>query len=274
MTAHIAVEFVGDAHHQRQQQQLNQHPQKHIPHREQGKHHGIDQNSHNDHHQQEAGAAAGMVLGLGPYVFHCQLQALLIAKNRLMLRAMVGKYPPDILHPGYQHQIPHKQTNSQQSICQVPQQHAACPQLHKAGQKSGQQHKKAHRKSHSDHHRKGDHQLLHFFIAQLPVQPLLKPGGLLHAGFLRVVVGREHQGLDALDHAVQERHAAPDQGQAQNRVLIPDELELLLPDHQPLGPTDHNGLLLRPPHQNSLDQRLSTNGGTEGAGLLICHRFV
>ena len=133
MAAYIAVKLIGDAHHQRQQQQLDQHPQEHIPHREDGKHDGVNEDSHNDHHQQEAGTAAWVMLGLGTHVFYRQLQTVLVTKDGLMLRTMVGEHPANILHPGYQDQIPHKKPDPQQGVHQVPQQNAVCPKLHKAG---------------------------------------------------------------------------------------------------------------------------------------------
>src|SRR5699024_3237970 len=109
--------------------------------------------------------------------------------------------------------------------------------------------------------------------AQLLVQPLLELGGLLRRQvLLRVEVRGEHQGLHPPVHAVQEGDAAPDQGKPQDRVAVPDQLQLLLLDHQSLGASDHNGLLLRAPHEDALNQRLSADGGAEGAAVfLFCH---
>lgn len=174
MTSHIAVEFVGDAHHKRQQKQLDQHPQENIVHGEQGKDHRIDENCRNDNDQQEAGAAPGMVLGLGPDVVHRQLQTLLIAEDGLMLRAVIGEGPADVLHPGYGDHIGHEDGDTQYSVHQIPDQDAVREALHEAGQEGRQEHKQADGEANGQHHGEADDGLLHFFVSQLLVQPFLE----------------------------------------------------------------------------------------------------
>ena len=133
---------------------------------------------------------------------------------------------------------------------------------HEACQESGQEHKEPDGEAHSHHDREPDDQFLHSLIAQLLIQPLLKFRGLPHI-LLGVVVGREHEGLDALDHAVQECDAPADEGQSQDRVAVPDELEGLLLDDQALGPPDDDTLLFRAPHKDALDEGLSADGGAK-----------
>jgi hypothetical protein len=56
--------------------------------------------------------------------------------------------------------------------------------------------------------------------------PAVQPARLLLL-LLRQLLGRPHQGLDALDHRVEKGNDAPDEGPAQDGVPLLDEPELL-----------------------------------------------
>ena len=98
MSAHIVIDLIGNAHHHRDQQQLQQNAHQCIGRGDDGKEHRIAQDGQNDDHEQEAGTAAGMVARHFAHILHGQLQAALITEDSLMLRAMVGKHPADVLH--------------------------------------------------------------------------------------------------------------------------------------------------------------------------------
>ena len=204
-----------------------------------------------------------MVFGLDADVVHRQLQSLLVAEDGLVLRAMIGEGPPDILHPGDRDHIAHKNGDAQHRVHQIPDQYAVRKTLHEAGKKGGQQHEQAHGEAHCQHYGEADDQLLHFFIPQLLVQPAFKSGGLLCSCLLGEVVGGEHESLDALDHAVEKGDAAPNQGQPQNGIPVFDESQFLFLDDQTLGAPDYDALFFRAPHQDALDKRLPTDGGSE-----------
>ena len=79
---------------------MQPHPGKYIGDLDVGKDHAGDQNGHHNDHKEEAGAAAGVVPGLEADIVHRQLQPLLVAEDGLVLRPVVGKDPPYILHAG------------------------------------------------------------------------------------------------------------------------------------------------------------------------------
>ena len=270
MTAHIAVELIGDPHHKGQRQQLDADTGKHIGHGPDGKQHAVHQNRHNNHHKQEAGAAAGVMLGLDAGVFHGQRKPRLIAENGFVLRAVVGEQAADILHPGNSDQVTEENHHPKNPIHQIPSQNAFCNMLHQAGNQGRNQHEQQQREAYCQHHREANDELFHFFVSELAIQPLLKPGGLLRC-LLRIEVRRVHQCLYPADHAVQKRDAAADQRPSQDRISVPDELQILLLDHQSVGTADNDSLLFRPPHQNPLNQGLSADTGAKAGGFVFFH---
>ena len=191
-----------------------------------------------------------MVPGLDPDVFHRQRQARLIAENGLVLRAVVLKDPVDVLLPGAENQIGHEDDHLQKPLHQIPPPEGEAGEKveNAPGKQGGQDHEQKHAHAHAQHHRQGHHGALQLFAGQVFFQPQLefrRLGRLL----LGVEVGGVHQGLHAADHGIQEVHRAPDQGDAQNGIAVPDEAQGLHLFHQlPLLVPDHNGLLLRAPH--------------------------
>ena len=87
---------------------MGQKPQQRVVDRPDGKDNGGHDDGDGDDHKEEAGPAPGVVPGLLAHVLHREGQAGLIAEDGLMLRPVVLKDPVDILHPGAQGQIPHK----------------------------------------------------------------------------------------------------------------------------------------------------------------------
>ena len=85
-----------------------------------GKHDAGHQDRHDDDHEQKAGAAAGMVLGLGADVLHRQGQPRLIAEDGLMLRAVVAEHPVHVLLLGAEDQIRQKDRDFQKALHHVP----------------------------------------------------------------------------------------------------------------------------------------------------------
>ena len=234
------------------------------------------QDGHHDDHQQKAGAAARVVLGLGPDVLHGELQPFLIAKDALVLRPVVREHPPDVLHSGAKNQIAQKENDAGESLHQVPppQRDAGEEIHHAAGEQGRQDEKESHGEGHAQDDGQGDKEAHGLFAAQLPVQPPLKfrrlGVGLLPV--LRVELRRVHQGGDAGVHGRAEIDHAPDERPAQHRMPVLDELARLGLDLQvAVRPAHHDGLFLGAQHHDALDQSLAADHGAErrGAGLVF-----
>ena len=75
MPARPAVDLIAEGHHHRQQRQAEEEGHDPVFPAHDAEH----QEGNDHHHEKEAGAAAGMLPGLGPDVLHRQGQALLIA---------------------------------------------------------------------------------------------------------------------------------------------------------------------------------------------------
>ena len=130
------------------------------------------------------------------------------------------------------------------------------------GDEGGQQHEQQQGQPQGQDHRHPHQHRLQLLRRNVLLQPLIQLGGL-DVFVLGVIVGGEHQGLDAPDHGVQKRDGPPEDGPAQNGILILDQGQLLHLGHQALRRADHDGLLFRPAHENALDQGLTADGGAE-----------
>ena len=64
MPPHQPVEFIGDAHHRDQQQQMHPDTDPDVLPVDVAENDTAAQDGHDDDHKEEAGAAAGMMLGL------------------------------------------------------------------------------------------------------------------------------------------------------------------------------------------------------------------
>ena len=276
MTAHPAVELIGDAHHQGQQQQVDAGTGQGVGHGPDAKDDAGDDDGHEDHHEEEAGAAAGMVLGLLADVLHRQGLPCLIAEDGLVLRAVVLEDAVNVALSGADSQVQNEDGHLQKALHHVPAPEGEIGEEMEdaAGEEGGQHHEEEHGKAHAQDHRQGDDQGFQLLIGKMLFQPQVEFAGLggLVVG---VELGRVHQGLDAADHGGQEIHRAPHQGPAQDGIAVLDEFQVLHLFHQPaLLVPDHDGLLFRAAHHNAFDERLSADAGAEGAGLILilCHR--
>ena len=142
--------------------------------------------------------------------------------------------------------------------------------VEQSGDEGRQQHEQYQRHAQGQDHREGHQHILQLFRRDVLFQPLVKLAGL-GALVIGEVVRREHQRLDAGDDGADEGGHAPDDGPAQNGEFILDEFPLRHLGDQPLGGADDDGVLLRPAHEDALDQRLAANGGAEGFLLFFCH---
>ena len=136
------------------------------------------------------------------------------------------------------------------------------------GDERGQQHEQHQRQPQTEDDGKCHHQRLQLLRRDVLFQPLVELAGL---GILVVgeIVRREHQRLDACDHGADERHSAPEDGNTQNGIPILDKFSLRHLGDQSLRRANHDGVLLRAAHENSFNQRLSADGGAEGALFLF-----
>ena len=199
MPAHKTVELIGHTHHRDQQGQVHQHTDKGIGTVHKGEDHAAEEDGHHDDHKEEAGAAAGMVLGLGADIVHRQRQARLVAEDGLMLGAVVGKDPLDVLLPGAEDQVGQKQRHLHHALDQVQKGGMGDPAAQETGDQGRQHHEKAHRHAHRQHHSHGDQHALQLLCRDMLFQPLIQLIGL-GALLLGEIVRREHEGLDAVDH--------------------------------------------------------------------------
>ena len=147
----------------------------------------------------------------------------------------------------------------------------------KAGQKRRQQEKEQDRQPQRQKNRQRRDEFLHFFVAELFFKPLVEFARLGDV-LVGEIVRRKHQRFHALDHRIDKRDRAADNGQPENRVLVSHERQLLYLLHKPLRRADNDGLLPRPAHQNAFNQRLSADARAElGRGILLlcffCHEW-
>ena len=227
------------------------------------------QDGHDDDHKEEAGAAAGMMLGLDAGVFHRQGQARLIAENGLVFGTVVAEHPAHILLLGAEDQIGQKDGHLDDALNEIVE--GGVLSAEQPGHEGGQQHEQRQRHAQRQQHRHPYQHVLELFCRNVLFQPQVQLGGL---GGLVVgeVVRREHQGLDAPDHGVQKGHGPPQDGKAQNGVFVLDKCQLLHLGHKALRGAHHNGLLFRATHEDALNESLSADGGAECAGFVFHRR--
>ena len=235
---------------------------------------GVDQNAHHNDHQQEAGAAAGVEAALGPDVFHRQLLAMLIAEDGLMLRPVIGEETLDIAHAGAEHHIQQQNDHLGEALGQVADNEALRQGFDEAHNQGGKEDEQQQSQGNAQHHRGADDQLLSLFGGEVVSNPLINFIRFLLL-LLRDEAGGIGQGLHALDHGVQKDGAAPDEGPAQNGVLLLIQLQLLHLFHQTILGAADDGLLFGATHQDALNQGLAADGGAEGTGIVVfAHRSL
>ena len=157
-----------------------------------GEHNTRCQNGHDDHHEEEAGTAAGMVLGLLFHILHRERQSRLIAENRLMLGTMIGEDTAHILLLRGQNEVGKENSDLYHTFDHIVDQGTVKILGHKACQKGRQQHKQAHRHAERQHYGEYHQHALKLFCRYVFLQPQIQFGGL---ALLGEIVCRIHQRL-------------------------------------------------------------------------------
>ena len=175
MPASPAVELVGRADDDGQQQQPEREAQQRAVHlyeepREDAQH---------DDHEQEARAAPGMEAALGPDVLHRQGQALLVAEDGLVLRAVVGEETLHVLHPGDEAEVDEEDDDLQRAFEEAAQGIMPVHARDEPGDEGGQEEEKPHGQQHAQHGGYADDYLLRLLAAQLFLKPKVELRRLL-----------------------------------------------------------------------------------------------
>ena len=138
-------------------------------------------------------------------------QPRLVAKDRLMLRAVVLEHAVDVLLLGAQDHVSEEDHELDDGFDQIVHRRALDIRVDKAGQKRRQQEKEQDRQPQRQKNRQRRDEFLHFFVAELFFKPLVEFARLGDV-LVGEIVRRKHQRLDALDHRIDERHRAADDG--------------------------------------------------------------
>ena len=152
-----------------------------------------------------------MVARLDAAVFDRQRQPRLVAEDRLMLRAVVLEHAVDVLLLGAQDHVSEEDHELDDGFDQIVHRLALDIRVDKAGQKRRQQEKEQDRQPQRQKDRQRRDEFLHFFVAELFFKPLVEFARLGDV-LIGEIVRRKHQRLDALDHRIDERHSAADDG--------------------------------------------------------------
>ena len=224
MPADPAVDLITDGHDDRQQQQpqADAHPRI-VPQPDAQAHEREHQNADDDDDEQEARAAAGVEARLWPHVLDRQRQALFVAEDGLVLRAVVGEHTLDVLHVRHGPQIQQEDDDAQQSLEEVAHDGALDKALGQTGEQRRQQDEQHDRQRNAEHHGRADDDVLALFLAEMPLDPEIDLAGLLLL-VLGQEVGGIRQRLHALDHRVKKYDHAADERPSEDRVLFLDKV--------------------------------------------------
>ena len=165
-------QLVADAHDQRQQQQLEEHPQADAAPGQ----HAVQEYAHDDHQDQEAGAAARVEAGVLAHILHREGVACLVAGNGLVLGPVVLEHPVDLLHFGDAHHIGQEDAHLEHRF-----QHHLGPaaqrdkMVHAAHDKGGQHSEQQNGQQPAQNGCAGQQSVLGLFAQMLPY-PLFKSG--------------------------------------------------------------------------------------------------
>ena len=190
-----------------------------------------------------------------PRVLHRQRELRLVAADRLMLRAVIGKDALHVLHLRNADHIPEEDDHAHHALDEATHNGIADPPVEEAANQRRQQEKQHHGKSDAQHHRERHDRLLQLFRAEFSFKPFFKLARL-RILFLREELCRVHQRLHAAVHRRAEVDHAADQRPCHPAALLFQRLHLF---HQPLGAAHDDGALLRALHQDSFDQGLSAD---------------
>ena len=191
-----------------------------------------------------------------------------------MLRPVVLEGAVNVFEPGAEVEVTEEDHQLHHALQQVPQPHGGIrEEVEQAGgEQGGQDDEQRNGEGDPRRHGNADDPLHKPFAAEALFQPLLELGGGLLLLVVRIELRRPHEGLHPLHQGGQEVDHPADERDAQDGVPVLDELEFLFLDLQlPLLVAHHDGLLLRPPHEDALNECLAANGGAEGA---VLRRFT
>ena len=174
---------------------------------------------------------------------------------------MVGKHPAHFLHPGNQQHIAQENHHPDKSLNEIYPQVAGNPPVKQAADDHGKQEKEHNGQPQTHKHGNAHNGLLEGFVSQLLFQPPVKLGGLL-LHFLRSQVRRAEKRLNAHHLGVEKVENTPDKGK-----IFPGFRRIFLSGHGLdvkifLG-AHNDGILVRAPHHNALDESLTADGGFE-----------
>ena len=174
-------DLVRKTRHKRQQDNAGEKHHQEAPHaalKAQGLHehigrkHGEHDDGHDEHHDDERGAAAYMLAGERHAVLGRERKAMLQAVDGLVLRAVVTIHLPDVGHEGDKPHVQHEDSGAQHAIEQVPGNHVVMGVIahdevgHEGRHEDEEGHTQQHAQSHGDGHPTG-HALLLGLLAGL-----------------------------------------------------------------------------------------------------------
>ena len=128
-----------------------------------------------------------------------------------MLRAVILEHAIDVLLLGAEDHVGKKDHELDDGFDQIVHRRALDIRVDKTRQKRRQQEKEQNRQPQRQENRQRRDDLLHLLISEFSLKP---PVELARLGDVLVgeIVRRKHQRLDALDHRIDERHRAADDG--------------------------------------------------------------
>lgn len=224
-----------------------------------------------DHHEEkdgdqhdiddEAGAAALVLLAGGGDIVHRQWEAMLDTVDALVLGTVVLEGTRDVRRAGNHFDINDKEQHTDHTLDEAEQRFVWQQRLQEAGDPGRENHEEEHRDHEGkDHNDRFEHRLE--LIAEGTVQPGLKLRRLL-LRILRVILeeGRaEGEAAHAEHHGIHEGEDAADQRCLQERMLIcHGEVRILHHRDGAIRLPDPHGIALAVPHHHPLDDGLSAD---------------
>ena len=243
---------------------MRQHAQKRVGDINDRKDDRRDDRRNDDEHKHKACAAARVVFVLTAHVFDRQLLPRLIAKDGLVLRAVILERATDILHVRYRPHENQEDHNAHAALEHVARKHA--PAFgHEAAEKTRQQQEQRDRQRNADHGRQAEDELIQPFRAELVFQPSFKLGWRHICLLVLKERGRIVDRLDAVLHRHEQAVSTAQDGQLPERGRL---VRVLLLGHQLAVCLAHDRAgLFRAFHHDALDDGLPADRGF----LLGCH---
>ena len=240
-----------------------------------------------DHHEEkdgdqhdiddEAGAAALVLLAGGGDIVHRQRKAMLDTVDALVLGTVVLEGTRDVRRAGNHFNIDDKEQHTDHALDEAEQRFMWQQRLQEAGDPGRKNHEEEHRDHEGkDHNDRFEHRLE--LIAEGPIQPGFELRRLL-LGILRVILeeGRaEGEAAHAEHHGIHEGEDAADQRCLQERMLIRHgEVAILHHRDGTIRLPDPHGIALAVPHHHPLDDGLTTDATVDlGLRGSRCRGFI